>query len=186
MLRMPSLKLVAALAVTAFVAIAQSPPAPAPSATAPVAPSPVAVQPPAEIVGQWYNGDVSSVGYADPITGSWTPGNGQGMMFTFHPDGRWEYGYLMGSALFDCRMRVLVYRSGVLASADPAAGVLELDALTASVTSEDNCLADNNYVRDLPAEDETLIWQRSTDEFGEVLLLRGPATEFSTFRPIAA
>jgi hypothetical protein len=137
-------------------------------------------------VGQWYNGNVSNVGYVDPITGSWTNGNGQGMMFTFHPDGRWEYGYLLGSALFDCRMRMLVYRSGVISSVDVTNRTLELDALSASVTSEDNCLQENNYVRELPADDEMLIWERSTDEFGDVLLLRGPATEFSTFRPIAS
>jgi hypothetical protein len=178
MLRTRPRKVIVALIVTAFLAMGQSPPAPSVSLSA-------AAQPPAEIVGQWYNGNVSSGGYADPITGSWTAGSGQGMMFTFHPDGRWEYGYLMGSALFDCRMRVLVYRAGVLASVDLAAHTATLDAQTANVTSEDNCLQDNNYVRELPADDETIIWERSTDEFGDVLLLRGPATEFSTFRPVA-
>jgi hypothetical protein len=178
MSRTPARKFVAALVVTGLLAMGQSPPAPSAS---PVA----AAQPPAEILGQWYNGNVSSGGYADPVTGSWTAGNGQGMMFTFHADGRWEYGYLATSALFDCRMRVLVYRAGLLASVDLVAHMATLDAQTANVTSEDNCLQDNNYVRELPADDETIIWERSIDEFGEVLLLRGPEKEFSTFRPLA-
>lgn len=38
--------------------------------------------------------------------------------------------------------------------------------------------------RSLRPEDESLDWSRGSDEYGEVLLLRGPDTSWRLFRPM--
>jgi hypothetical protein len=142
------------------------------------------VEPPAGILGAWYSGSVSSVGYVDPTIGSYSSGGGEGLMYAFLPDGTWQSGWLLTSRLYGCAMRVMVYRDGTLADSDPATGMLQLDTSTAQIDSQDSCSADGNYQRDLPADDETLYWVRSSDEYGEVLMLRGPDTSWSLFRPM--
>lgn len=143
------------------------------------------VAPPRAIQGAWYNGTVSSIGYVDPDDGSYGAGGTQGLMYAFGPDGGWQSGWLLSSQLYACRMRVVVYRSGVISESDPSVGLLELDATTAQIHSEDDCSDDGNYDRDLPLDHETLYWMRSTDPYGEVLMLRGPDTAWSLFRPMA-
>lgn len=142
------------------------------------------VEPPPAIVGAWYNGSVSSIGYVDPDLGSYGSGGSEGLVYAFAADGTWQSGWLLTSRLYGCAMQVMVYRSGVITHSDPAAGLLELAASTAQIHSEDTCSASGNYERDLPLEDETLYWTRSDDAYGEVLLLRGPDTSWSLFRPL--
>lgn len=144
----------------------------------------VAVEPPPAIVGAWYNGSVSSIGYVDPDLGSYGSGGSEGLMYAFAADGTWQSGWLLTSRLYACAMQVMVYRSGLITHSDPATGLLELTASTAQIHSEDSCSESGNYERDLPLEDETLHWTRSDDEYGEVLLLRGPDTSWSLFRPL--
>jgi hypothetical protein len=142
------------------------------------------VEPPGEVIGAWYSGTVSSVGYVDPDQGSWSSGGGEGLMYAFQPDGTWESGWLLTSRLYGCAMQVMVYRSGTIAESDPASGSLRLDTALAQIDSQDSCVADGNYRRDLPLDDETLYWARSSDAYGEVLMLRGPDTSWSLFRPM--
>ena len=143
-----------------------------------------AIEPPAEMLGAWYSGSVSSVGYVDPTVGSYSSGGSEGLMYAFLPDGTWQSGWLLSSQLYGCAMRVMVYRDGTLVESDPAAGMLRLDTATAQIHSEDSCSADGNYDRDLPTDDETLYWARANDTYGEVLMLRGPDTSWSPFRPM--
>ncbi len=142
------------------------------------------VEAPLGIVGSWYSGSVSSVGYLDPTNGSYSSGGGQGLMYAFLPDGSWRSGWLLSSRLYTCAMRVMVYREGALADSDPTTGMLRLDTVTAQIHSEDSCVEAGNYERDLPPDDETLYWVRSSDAYGDVLMLRGPGTSWSVFRPM--
>jgi hypothetical protein len=179
----------ALLAATALVALT---PQPAPAApllpTSSIepwpTPTPTQVAAPAAVVGAWYTGTVSDLGFVDPNGGSYDSAGGEGVMYRFSADGSWSYGWLLTSRLYACSMRVSVYRQGVLAVSDPAMGMLQLDTLSSTIHSEDDCSEDGNYDHELPADDETLLWQRTTDEYGDVLLLRGPDTSFSAFRPM--
>jgi hypothetical protein len=137
------------------------------------------------IVGAWYSGTDSDVGYVDPNLGSYSSGGSEGLMYAFAPDGSWEYGWLLQSALYACEMRVMVYRTGVLSDSDPSTGMIQLDTQTAQMHSEDTCSESGNYDRQLPADDETLIWVRTSDEYGDELMLRAPDTDYSIFRPMA-
>lgn len=138
---------------------------------------------PAELVGAWYSGNVGSIGYVDPSTGAYSDGSTQGVAYTFHPDGTWQYGWMISSSLYGCSMRSIVFRQGTVAAADEAKHWADLDATLAQMHSDDACIAANDYDRDLPPDDETIIWDRTTDEYGDALLLRGPDTAFSVFRP---
>jgi hypothetical protein len=142
------------------------------------------VEAPDGIVGAWYSGTVSSVGYVDPDQGSYSSGGSEGLMYAFAPDGSWQSGWLLSSQLYSCLMRVMVYKDGVLTDSDPSTGMLRLATVTAQIHSEDSCSADGNYERDLPPDGETLSWARTTDEYGDVLMLRGPDTAWSLFRPM--
>lgn len=138
---------------------------------------------PEDLVGSWYSGTVGSVGYWNPDSGDYGSGSSQAMAWTFHPDGRWQFGFLMTSALYACEMRVLVFREGVIAEVDELTAMVALDTTLAQIHSQDSCVEANNYERDLPPDDEVLIWRRTVDEYGDALLLRGPATDYTLFRP---
>jgi hypothetical protein len=142
-----------------------------------------AVAPPAEVIGSWYNGTSSSIGYVDPNSGSYSDGGGEGIGYTFQPDGTWQFGYLLTSALYSCQMKVLVFNEGEITSSDPETHLMELHADRSQMHSEDTCVAANNYDKELAPADEVLVWQRTTDEYGDVLMLRHPDTGFSAFRP---
>jgi hypothetical protein len=139
---------------------------------------------PVDVQGAWYSGTVSSVGYVDPDLGSYSDGGSEGLMYAFLPDGGWQSGWLLASQLYGCAMRVMVFRSGVIADSQPSEGLLQLDTRTAQIHSEDTCSVEGTYERDLPPDDETLFWWRTTDDYGEVLMLRGPDTAWSLFRPM--
>jgi hypothetical protein len=176
-------------------AVARPPASPMAVPTGPLFPEPsvdplsqpsgggAAVSPPAEILGAWYNGSVSSVGYVDQTTGSYSDGGSEGLAYTFLPDGTWQFGYLLSSALYGCQMRVLVFNEGELASTDPATHLIELRMSRSQMHSEDTCSESGNYDKELAPADETLIWDRTTDEYGDVLMLRHPDTGYSAFRP---
>jgi hypothetical protein len=138
---------------------------------------------PADLVGAWYTGDVGSIGYVDPNSGAYSDGSTTGLAYTFYPDGTWQYGWLMTSTLYGCSMRVLVFRQGTVAAADETKHYADLDTTLSQMHSEDSCVAENNYDRDLPPDDETIIWERTTDQYGDALLLRSPSSGFSVFRP---
>jgi hypothetical protein len=146
--------------------------------------TPPTIPMPAELVGAWYTGSVGGIGYVDPGSGSYSEGRTQGVAYTFYPDGTWQFGFLTTSQLYGCAMKILVFRQGVLAAVDEAARIADLDTQLAQMHSEDTCVAEYNYDRELPPDDETLIWTRTTDEYGDALLLRSPTTEVTVFRPV--
>ncbi len=128
----------------------------------------------AGVIGNWYSGTSSSIGYVDPGSGSYSDGGSEGNGYTFQPDGTWQFGYLLTSALYSCQMKVLVFNQGEITSSDTDTHLTELHADRSQVHSEDTCSAAENYDKELVPADETLIWQRMTDEYGDVLMLRHP------------
>lgn len=138
---------------------------------------------PAELVGAWTTGNVGGIGYVDPNDGSYSEGRTQAVAYTFYPDGSWQYGFLTASQLYGCAMRIVVFRQGVVAAVDEVRRTVDLDTQLAQMHSEDTCVAEYNYDRELPPDDETLIWTRTTDQYGDALLLRGPTTDVTVFRP---
>ncbi len=71
--------------------------------------------------------------------------------YTFQPDGTWQFGYLLTSALYSCQMTVLVFNQGKVTSSDPATHLMELHADRSQMHSEDTCSAAENYDKELGA-----------------------------------
>lgn len=61
--------------------------------------------------------------------------------------------------------------------------MVALGATLAQMHSQDACVEARNCERDLPPDDETLIWRQTADECGDALLLRGPHTDYTLLRP---
>lgn len=138
---------------------------------------------PAELLGTWYTGNVSSVNFFQPSTGHWDNAGGTGLFYSIKADGTYEFGWRLYSQLYSCSMTVLVYKSGTV-EVDPAGGSLVLHPTYGRMHSEDNCNSDGNYDKDAPLDEETVLYELGQDDYGNlVLLLRYPDGEASAFYP---
>jgi hypothetical protein len=121
-----------------------------------------------ELLGSWIvTLDSSSVGYVDPNSGSYAAPSGEWMGYTFKPDGSYEKTFLIQSSLYNCTMKVFWYEVG---SASYQEQVVSLNPNSNSMTSEDNCNAENNYEKTLPLEPSSVTWQFGTDDYGLTVL----------------
>jgi hypothetical protein len=124
---------------------------------------------PNELVGTWYTGGVSPTQFYNPHTGSFgSPGYGNGLFYTFTPDGGFVKGFQLSSSLYGCGTITLVYIRGTVtvdeSSFDihPSSGEM-LEQNTCSNTSEERPI-------DLEAEAETLAYEVGVDESGDPVL----------------
>jgi hypothetical protein len=139
-------------------------------------------QVPADVVGTWYAGNVSSSNFYTPSTGHWDNAGGTGQFYTLKGDGTFEYGWRIYSTLYGCSMSAMVFRQGTIEV--QASSTLVLHTTYAVMHSEDTCNASGNYDKTIPLETETLIWELGQDEMGNAALyLRGPDTTPSAFYP---
>jgi hypothetical protein len=123
---------------------------------------------PPELLGSWIiTLDSSSVGYVDPNSGSYAAPSGEWMGYTFKPDGSYEKTFLIQSSLYNCTMKVFWYETGI---ASYQGLVVSLAPSSNSMTSEDNCSAENNYEKTLPLESSNVSWQFGTDDYGLTVL----------------
>lgn len=67
---------------------------------------------PAELVGAWYSGSPSSVGFYDPTTGAWGSPSGSGFSYTFREDGTYQEGYVGQVRKDRCYTVFYLYRGG--------------------------------------------------------------------------
>ncbi|HZN98854.1 MAG TPA: hypothetical protein VFB61_14060 [Gemmatimonadales bacterium] len=138
---------------------------------------------PSEVLGTWYAGNVSSVNFFEPNTGHWDNAGGTGLFYTLMEDGTFEFGWQLYSQLYDCWTRAMVYRKGTV-EAEPETATLVLHTTYARMHSEDNCNESGNYDKDIPLEEETIIYQPGEDDYGNpVLYLQSPDGEPTAFHP---
>lgn len=134
---------------------------------------------PAELVGDWKTGTVSSVNFYNPTTGVWGAPSGVGMFFKFTPDGYYEKGVLLQSSLYGCTMTFFAFNKGTMTV---AGDTIVLYPTYGKIKSMDNCVQDNNYEKPDDLKSETLIWERGQDDYGaETLWLRYPDSGPSAF-----
>jgi hypothetical protein len=138
---------------------------------------------PAEYAGTWYTGSVSPTNFYDPSTGgNWQNGYGSGMFYKLNADGTFEFGWQTYASTYGCTTRGMVYRRGTATVQD---SVITLYDNFAHVSGKDNCVASSNYDRAIELKTETIILQRSVDEYGNRgILIRNPENNYSWFRPI--
>ena len=58
--------------------------------------------PPPLFVGSWSAGSVSGITFQNPLTGSYAPPTGAGERYTISADGRYVYGGLLQTSLYNC------------------------------------------------------------------------------------
>jgi len=121
------------------------------------------------LLGTWGAGTVSGVNYVNNTTGSSTNGGGTQVQYTFKPGGRYEFASLTTSTLYKCSMKFGTYKSGVVSI---QGCVLTLIPQTATFTSEDSCVAKNNYKKPAGLERETFNWSVQRDQYGTKLCLQ--------------
>ncbi|MCC6622669.1 MAG: hypothetical protein IT385_15510 [Deltaproteobacteria bacterium] len=69
---------------------------------------------PAELVGSWFNGSLSSIQYYDRVSGRWQDPSGSGFYFIFDADGGYETGAVIDSTVSGCTMRLLGNETGTV------------------------------------------------------------------------
>ncbi len=69
---------------------------------------------PAQLVGAWYAGSVSSVDYYNPLTGAHGAPSGTGVYYKFTADGYYEKGVMLQSTLYNCTKTFYVYNQGTM------------------------------------------------------------------------
>lgn len=134
---------------------------------------------PAELVGSWYTGTISTVNYYNPTTGQWSPPSGTGITYSLTADGYYEKSGLLQSSLYGCTTTLFVYNKGTVVV---DGNKISLYPTYGRVKSQDNCVPRFNY--DKPAEltEEHIFWELGTDAYGlEALWLRYAEGDASAF-----
>lgn len=129
---------------------------------------------PGELVGKWQAGSSSSTGYADSATGATQGGGGTQVMYTFFPDGRFEYASLYTLRTYNCATNTMLYKTGRV----------ELDGSTLTLvteggkfTSEDTCNRQYNYEKPAKLGRETYAWRVERDEYGTKICLKNSGVD---------
>jgi hypothetical protein len=132
-----------------------------------------------DLLGSWGTGSVSGVNYVNNVTGSSTNGGGTQVMYTFKPGGKYEYAALTQSTLYNCTMKFLTYKSGAVQF---QGSVLTFVPEYSTFTSEDSCVAKNNYKKPASMERETFNWSVQRDEYGIKMCLQNSSTNGCAYK----
>ncbi|NUO80590.1 hypothetical protein HUU05_10970 [candidate division KSB1 bacterium] len=134
---------------------------------------------PAQLVGTWYTGTVSSVNFYNPNTGAWGAPSGTGLFYKFTAEGYYEKGMLMQTTLYNCTSTVHAYNRGTVTVAGDR---IVLYPTYGRIKSVDNCVEEFNYEKADELKTETIIWQVGRDEYDvETMWARYPDSDFSAF-----
>ena len=133
---------------------------------------------PANLVGEWHTGSVSSVNYVSP-GGSYAPPSGTQVTYKLFPDGHYEYAGLTQQSMYNCTTKLFLYKVGVVST---QGNVLTFTDKDGSFTSEDNCNKQYNYKKPAKLEQTTYQWRIERDQYGEKLCLVNSATNGCAYR----
>jgi len=122
---------------------------------------------PEQLVGSWTTGNISSVNFFNPNTGSWSSPSGVGMFYKLTQDGYYEKGVLLQSSLYGCTSTFFAYNRGTVTV---EGNKIAFYPSYGRIKSEDNCVEGNNYEKSDELSPETLIWELGTDDFGNEAL----------------
>lgn len=133
----------------------------------------------ANLFGTWQAGTVSGVNFVNQATGSTTNGGGTQILYTFHPNGTYEFAALTSQTMYNCHTEFMTYKTGVVSI---NGGVLTFIPKTAKFTSKDSCVTKNNYQKPAGLERETYNWSIQRDEYGPKLCLQNSTTNGCAYK----
>jgi hypothetical protein len=105
---------------------------------------------PTELVGEWYSGSSSSIGFYDPATGSWGSPNGSGFSYTFRENGTYQEGYLGQVHRGSCYTGFFIFIEGV---ARVQGASLTKTRSRGVLRVEDTCSPNLNEEREISGEE---------------------------------
>lgn len=126
---------------------------------------------PNQLIGKWQAGSSSSINYTNSATGASTNGGGTQVIYTFFPDGRFEYASLYSLTSYSCTTNTLLYKTGHV---EFSGSTMTLVTEGGNFTSKDNCNAQYNYEKPAKLDRESFNWSVQRDEYGTKLCLQGP------------
>lgn len=133
---------------------------------------------PAELVGSWYEGSVSTINYYDPATGAWAPPSGSGFSYTFRADGTYTHSGLIQVSTYGCTSSLFGYYTGTVTFAGDVLTTYQNGGKTKYDT---NCGTSSET--DAEAEVTNFRWTLGPDSYGEATLtLTWPDGGVSNFR----
>lgn len=134
---------------------------------------------PAELVGEWHNGNVSMLQYRNQTTGSTTPGNSSTFSYKFYADGRFQFVGLMQSTMYNCTTTLFNEKAGrVSVDGSTITFIPTKNFWRNSNSCAPNSTKEKNHVLD----EETDEWSIKQDEQGRRLICLKDAKGESCFR----
>lgn len=124
---------------------------------------------PNELIGKWQAGSVSSTNYVNSTTGASSNGGGTQVMYTFFPDGRFEFASLYSLTSYSCTTNTMLYKTGHVEINGSSFTLVDENG---KFTSEDNCNRQYNYEKPAKLDRETFNWSVQRDEYGTKLCLQ--------------
>ena len=122
-----------------------------------------------DLAGTWQSGSVSSMEIVGQPGGTYTNGGGTQVLYTFRPNGTYEYAALTTQNTYTCHTEFMTYKTGTVTV---NGNVLTLIPKTSKFTSKDSCSSRNNYEKPAGMERETYNWSVQRDEYGIKLCLQ--------------
>lgn len=138
---------------------------------------------PSQLVRVWGSSSGSGSGYYDPGSGSYGAPNSSQFRYQFYSDGSYEHAALLQSSLYNCTMKVFGYERGTVVFTSSTVTVYPLEA---TLRSEDNCVAENNYEKPGDKSVVQYTWRMGTDpvDGATTLILTWPNGFEEVFRPM--
>lgn len=123
---------------------------------------------PAELVGRWHTGSVSSINYYNPSTGQWAAPSGTGAAYVFDAEGYYEESGILQSSVYGCTTTLYFYKVGTVALETGADGLTTLHLYPghSRTKSEDNCNARFNFEKEGKLDDEVISIALGADAYG--------------------
>jgi hypothetical protein len=134
---------------------------------------------PSGLLGTWQAGTVSGVSFVNQTNGSTTNGGGTQVLYTFHPNGTYEYAALTTQTMYNCHTEFMTYKTGTVAV---NGNQLTFIPKTSKFTSKDSCSTRNNYEKPAGLERETYNWSVQRDENGTKLCLQNDAVNGCAYK----
>jgi hypothetical protein len=123
----------------------------------------------AQLIGEWFQSQMSNIEFSNPNTGSRSGPSGERTNIRFLPDGTFKLGWLKQSAMYSCTMSLFGYKTGIYTLEGSTLTVADREA---SLTSRDNCRPQWNYKKEVPLKTFTYQLLLGQTKYGLVLVLR--------------
>jgi hypothetical protein len=134
---------------------------------------------PQAIVGTWGAGAVSATTFVDSRTGSYSSPSGTQVQYRFLPDGRYEYASLTTQSMYSCTTKLMTHKTGVVAY---EGNRLTFVPQSGKFTSQDNCIARNNYEKPVGMDRESYRWRIEQDASGVKMCLQNEKVNGCAYR----